>query len=502
MGKLEKLEKLQKLKESGVLTEEEFNAEKEKLMKKEGKNSKKTVIIVVLILVVLIAVGGVCAYYFMNKGNSNDTNTNSGEQGFEQTSANVETSNVEAVSFENMSGDDEGLNEVQKSIVNYFDNDYFKIYDIEELQRYPQVFKDSKVEIGFIVKKVLKSTDEEFEAVVASVNTDFYTEEYTGVNLSDIPKEELFVIKGKQMQKRLLEDDLGIIYGRYVDVEEYNVDGVTYTLPTIRMINDIIQGHRYDINTIKIVAEYIFGNDIKVTEPSEEDYIVLAEHLPKGFQSFAYRVTLDNQSNANFKVFDMDVDEGGIYYDYKYNDLSENIVKKLFISSDFEHYIVTTYDSQQKHAYLEYFDKQYNKLWSREFDYNSNNIQNTSPLDYNTSQLAIVVDNDLYLIDLETGEDIIEPVTVGDKLKINMMSDGIVLIGNDNKDTIMKVGYDGETIFKTNGNVQMEEIYFVNTQIVNGKLVVSLSGSNSEGFSGEQYLVVNNDGTLEISTDI
>ena len=201
MGKLEKLEKLQKLKESGVLTEEEFNAEKEKLMKKEGKNSKKTVIIVVLILVVLIAVGGFCAYYFMNKGNSNDTNTNSGEKGFEQTSANVETSNVEEVSFESMSGDDEELNEIQKSIVNYFDNDYFDIYDIEELQRYPQVFKDSKVKIGFIVKKVLKSTDEEFEAVVASVNTDFYTEEYTGVNLSDIPKEELFVIKGKQMQK-------------------------------------------------------------------------------------------------------------------------------------------------------------------------------------------------------------------------------------------------------------------------------------------------------------
>ena len=41
MGKYEDLERLQKLKESGILTEEEFNTEKQKILNGEG-NTEKT----------------------------------------------------------------------------------------------------------------------------------------------------------------------------------------------------------------------------------------------------------------------------------------------------------------------------------------------------------------------------------------------------------------------------------------------------------------------------
>ncbi len=503
MGKLEKLEKLQKLKENGTITEQEFKIEKEKLI--NNKSTKKSKMIIAIIIVfILIIIGVYCIYYFIinNKEETStveDTDIADTEEGFEQTSANVYTNGTDNVSFTNMSGDDENLTDIQKEIVNYFDTNYFTSLDTESFQRYPQVFEDAKVHLYFGIKKVLKSTDSEFEALVYS-ESDLSDYEYDNINISEIPSNILFVIKGEQMEERLLENDHAEVYGRYVDVEEYVIDGVTYTLPTINIIN-ITQGNRYNIDTITTVAKSIFGNDIKVTTLGDDEYMEMATYLSRGLQSSGYRVTLDNQSNANFKSFVMDVDEGLICYDWKINDLSDNVTKKLFVAADFQHYIVTTYDDNLKHVYIEYFDNQYNKLWSREFDYNSTKAY-SSPMDYTDTQMACVVDNDLYLIDLETGENIIEPVMVGEKIKVNMMEDGIVLIGNDNKDTIMKIGYDGETIFRTNGELKLETINWVNTQIVNGKLVIDLYGANEDGYYGEQYLVINNDGTLEISTNI
>ena len=217
-----------------------------------------------------------------------------------------------------------------------------------------------------------------------------------------------------------------------------------------------------------------------------------------GFQDTFYMVTLDNQSNANFKVFDMHKNDGFITYNPKYNELSSNVSKKLYISGDFNHFIVTTYDQNTKHAYIDYFDKSYNKLWSREFDNNSNDETNISPLDYNPTQMAIIIDTDLYLIDLNTGEDLIEPVIVGIKTQVNMMEDGIVLIGTENKDTIVKVGYDGKIKFRLDGDTDMSNIYGVISQVVNGKLVVFLTGSDSSGFrSLHKYIVVNKDGSIE-----
>ncbi len=504
MGKLEKLEKLQKLKESGTITEQEFNTEKEKLMSNKSTNNKKVKVIIAVIIILVLIIGGAFAvYYFTNnkstETSSNESNTAETEEGFEQTSANVYANGTDNVSFANMSGDDENLTDTQKEVVKYFDTNYFTSLDTESFQRYPQVFEDAKVHLYFGVKKVLKSTDSEFEALVYS-ETALSDYAYDDVNISEVPNNILFVIKGLQMEERLLENDHAEVYGRYIDVEEYVIDGVTYTLPTVNIIN-ITQGSRYNIDTITTVAKNIFGNDIKVTTLGDDEYLEMETHLSRGMQSSGYRVTLDNQSNANFKSFVMDVDEGWICYDWKVNDLSDNVVKKLFVAADFQHYIVTTYDEGLKHVYIEYFDNQYNKLWSREFDYNSTKAY-LSPIDYTDTQMACVVDNDLYLIDLETGENVIEPVMVGEKYRVNMMDDGIVLITDDNKDTIMKVGYDGEIIFKTNGDLKLETISWINTQIVNGKLVVDIYGATTEGYYRDQYLVINNDGTLEVSTDV
>lgn len=503
MGKIEKLEKLQKLKESGAITEQEFNAEKEKLMNSKNTNNKKmNVIIVIIVLVILIAAGIFAVYYFNN--NSKETNSNKSNitderegEGFEQESANMYANGTDNVSFANMNSDDENFDNTQQEILKYFDNNYFTYYS-SLAQKYPQIFKEAKVQLNCTVVKVLSSTDDEFSVVV----TNYFMDQGAAIseNLDELNENSLLILKGKQLSKRLVKGDWINVYGRYNDVVTSEIDGKSYTIPQVTAINVIPDGsQRFDVSTIKTVAEYIFGKDIKINEPvANEDYNTSSE------SGDFYKVTLDNQSNVNFRVFDMDKNNGVITYNKIHNDLSSNIQKNLFVSADFQHYIVSTYDEDLNYVYIDYFDKDLNKVWAREFQYTSTKAF-VSPMDYTNKQMAVVVDNDLYLIDLETGEDIIEPVIVGEKVKVNMMDDGIILIGDNPKDTIMKVDYTGKVLFRTNTS-NLTTIESASTQIVDGKMVVYLTGtwtdpSDGGSYPDTEFLVINSDGTLEVETE-
>ena len=504
------------------------NSEKTSTVKANVR-SKKSIMIAIICVVVLTTIIGVIK---KNTATVETGTSDSGlfglgqkdDKGFEQASANASANGTNSVSFKNMRADDEGLNEVQKDIINYFDNDYFSNFNVETSQRYPQIFEGAKITDTIAVLKIIKSDNDGFKILVNQADGGEAMENpYAETPMNEIPETAMYIIEGKQLDERLIQGDIATIYGRYQNVSTVEIDGKTYTLPTISIIdiqpykldntgNLPEDGYRYSYSTIKNVAEYIFGKDIKLTSPDIATYFddiynnkVNLNNVKNylwelEFYMPWYLVTLDNQSNANFKSFDFFKDEGMILYNQKYNDLLfGNVIKQLFVSADFQHYIVTTYDSNLKHVYIDYFDRDLKKLWNREFDYNSNDENNYSPLDYTATQMAIVIDNDLYLIDLKTGENIIEPVLVGNKTKVIMMSDGIVLVGTENKDTIMKVGYDGKILYRIDGDTKIENFSIVITQIVNGKLVVYLCGTKNES-EITKYLVINNDGTVEYST--
>ena len=86
-----------------------------------------------------------------------------------------------------------------------------------------------------------------------------------------------------------------------------------------------------------------------------------------------------------------------------------------------------------------------------------------------------------------------------------MIDDGIILIGDNPKDTIMKVDYTGKVLFRTNTN-NLTTIESASTQIVDGKMVVYLTGtwtdpSDGGSYPDAEYLVINSDGTLEVETE-
>ena len=523
MGKLEKLEKLQKLKENGTITEQEFNVEKEKLMNNKSTNNKKTKVIIAVIIILILITGGAFAIYYFTNNKSAETSSNSSnttetkEDGFEQESANIYANGTDNVSFANMNSDDENLTDIQKEIVGYFDNNYLQFFS-ETAQKYPQVFKNAKVKTTAAVLKVLESSDDKFEVLAVDCGPEgynYFMDYNTGKmqDIKDIPVEKLLVVSGKQINERLVTGDTFYIYGRYQDVENREIDGTTYMVSLIST-NNIVKvedsNDRYSFSTIKDIAEYIFGKDIKVIEPvygqDYKDYETIAgvsRYYGGNGNSDFYKITLDNQSNANFKVFNMYTSQGLITYNKIHNDLSDNIEKNLWISADFQHYIVSTYDSGTQHVYIDYFNKDLNKLWSREFDYTSTKAY-VSPMDYTDKQMAVVVDNDLYLIDLETGENVIEPVMVGEKVRVIMTSDKIILIGDNNKDAIMGIDYSGNILFRNNaGSTDIEIINSAAIQIINGKMIVTIYGTETlYGGPFEKYFVLNNDGTIETQTDI
>ena len=466
-------------------------------------------IIIILLIITIMTFAGVFLFVLSNKNNHTShtpainntdidiavqeetketTTDNKSNTEVKQTSTNAYIGNV---SISDMNSSSENLTDIQKEVVHYFDNNYFW-FDANFAQKFPQVYKGAKIVSIAAVVKILKSDDNEFEVLLGDCGLSGYNY-YEDTKIEDIPETSLFVVKGKQLDKRLVKNQTLLLYGIYNDVENKEIDGKSYMVSNVSA-KEIIEhkdDNEYDylprssFESIKKIAEYVFGKNIKVNKPVVgQDYNSLDE------TNNFYKITLDDQSNSNFKVFNMYNNKGIITYNKIHNQLSDNITKKIFLSADFQHYIVSTYDEDLKYVYIDYFDRNFDKIWSREFQYASSKAY-VSPMDYTQDKLAFVIDNDLYLVDINNGENIIEPVIVGEKVKVNMMSDGMILIGDNSKDSIMKVSYDGKIIFKH--NIDMKVIDTAEIQVINNRVVICLIQEDIHDYMPTSKFVVIND---------
>ena len=522
---MKEIENLQKLKESGALTEEEFKNEKNKILSPaEKKNEKikdgfqkkkinKTLIIVEIIaLLIIIAI----VVFFIGKTKStNNLEINSTESSVkkikDKEKGELSSVNKDNISFSNYDPDDPNFDDTQKNIIKYFNiKNYIWFYSLEA-QKYPQIFKEKKIWTNASVIKVINSTDEEYE-VIASNSFDELGEVNSYKSLDEVPAGCILDIKGKQLNERLTPGELVDVYGTCESIENKEIDGKTYMVSNINVDftraahhntqkGSIEQDPLFSYDMIKNIAEYIFGKDIKVSKESD------------GGQVNYYNIVLDDQSNANFQSFYMTDNEPRIIYGYNGVNASEKVYKNLYVSADFQHFIVTTYDDNTKHVYVEYFDKDHNKMWSREFNYKSSKNY-ASPIDSNNDTLAIVIDDYLYIIDLKTGKDKVEPLLVGGKIRVSMMDDGIILIGDDTKDTIMKVDYSGKIVFKNDvsfeGQIDDDGVTGSQVQFSDDKIFVVLSANESFDY-GDQFgvasiyklVLLNKNGEIEsISNDL
>ncbi|MFR1796635.1 MAG: hypothetical protein ACLSWR_08900 [Ruthenibacterium sp.] len=451
---------------------------------------------VVLRIVSFMMVCFTLAFFTACGGASGAAEQLSEEEDLEKNETGV-TVNGSVISWANMKVDNPNLqlSDEQLQVLQYFDNDYFSVGEYENLQRYPQIYRNAQISFHGIITKILQMDDETYECLFWMNG---YPDETTGAfNPDFVDTNKLLVIRGKQPQNaRVTVGDWIECNGRYLDVESFTIDGESAYYPVVSVNYTVPFGFtgvetRFDLSTIKSVAQAVFGEDIKIKEPvCGEDFELDALHPA---QYFFYLVTPDNQSNSNFSQFEFSRMNGSIR-DAK----STSDVERIFnVAADFEHYIVSVYDRNLHLMYLEYYDRDFQKLWSREFE----NVDSI-PYDYTSQEIALVADNDLYIIDTQTGQDKMAPVLVGEKVSVNIMEDGIVLIGTGNKDNVMKTDRQGNVIWKASADMEVTSCNRL--QIIDGNIIAELMetemvpvyGGEAEMIRRSDMVAIDSEGTI------
>ena len=377
---------------------------------------------------------------------------------------------------------DRELSESEKAVITYFDNDYLLVTNYDFLRRYPNIFQDTQISVKGEVKKVVSMDNENYSIIL-----------WLGIPWVD-DNGEYVLLNGKTNPSAwLVEGDQILVNGRYTGIETISVDGTSYTIPVINVFNtyyavgrnQFIMAEKFDAPFIKKVANVIFGDDIEIRNPvAGEDlsmdsamvqYYALGGSPQTGMDPSEITefkdlvVELEDQSNTNFTKFRFSKYDGSII-DAK-GPFDAGIIRKIEFSADFEHFFLFTHNEDLETLKLSYYDKSFHKIWSRDFDEISNAVY-----DYTEANLYIVVNNELHIINLETGEDIFDPSYVGEKKEIRKDSDGIVIVSPKKSDGIMKISVDGDLIWKANLSTDVDHVDGL--QFVNGNIVLNYVDEN------------------------
>ncbi len=440
--------------------------------KASKKIDLKIVIIVLLSLLIIVGVVIGCVLILSGDEVVNTNSTSVVYKNSDESEDDIVVSNDggngitldgSVISWGNMEIDNPNLNltEDQIKVLKYFDTDYLRVYDYDNLQRYPTIYKNAQICFPAIIHKVLEYDDEKFKCLA-------YMDFEWNSGLVALKKEPI-IIYGKQSgNARLIKGDCLYFYGRYIDSKSIEINGKTNIYPhvSVNYFSEYDDAHGcstalFDIDYVSDVAKILLGENIKIKVPvAFEDYQPDEYH---NYQYYWYLVTPENQSNANFKKFEFPA-LGGFFCD---PDALENPLKNYYVSADFKHFIVTTFDKNSNLMYLDYYDREFNKIWGREFK----DIDNVE-LDYTSDYIYLSANNDLYCISTKNGKDKMSPVMVGEKIKITVVKDGIIMVGTGNKDNIMKVDFDGDIVWKSSIDLDVNGCSKV--QVVDENIVLAV----------------------------
>lgn len=420
---------------------------------------------------------------------------------------------------------DDDMSESKRKLIEYMDNDYITLFNYEQLQRYPDVFDNSQIMLNGNVKKVLYADNERYEILVGMYEDNW------------VECENNVLIKGYHANNysantssgyRVIEGDEIALYGVSNGSQTVEINGQTeyvpiFTANQLIVDNDLYDFIRYDSNYIKELSKYMFPNGIRLRNPIEgEDFN--KNGVWDGIHDYntIYMIgELDNQSNANFNKYEFYQSTGFI----RDNRSTKDIIRDLKMSYNMDHYIYSVYDTSMKTLTIDYYDIGFNKIWAREFENvyipNFDTLKDNQFFDYTDKYLYLSVNNDFFIIDIETGENKIEPVNVGQKINVRKIEDGILLFSDTPTDTIIKVDLDGNIIWKcdlpldsSSPNSYSEtkiqkDIYAVQVSKENIKVFYGFSEVQYNDYFGEESVVntstiiymLDNDGNLLVKTE-
>ena len=457
-------------------------------MEKEKKKGNKVALTIVSVLLVVLIIIGIL---ILNKLNNNTIVSSTSNQN-NITNSNVskedsQNENTTNLSFKQMDASDTNLTDDQKKVASFFDEDYFQICSYDEIVRYADMLKNIKVNMYAQRNTILSSDNENFEAVCqwAAANEDLWGGAVTLNNP--------IIIKGKKPSKMVVPGDNINIRGKLIGAETRDINGKSEYLPVIEVTEIGENTDWYDEETLREIAKIVFGNNIKVRTPTDEEITKMTTESIYTYQDWVYLIEFEDQSNLNFKVFDIWKSQLGlITYNGIYNQGIEKdyLNKKLYITPDLQKYIVFDYSRKDKYMYISVYNRNLEKLWSKE-------ISNVSQAvwDATNTNLTFVSDNDFYNINMENGEDAWEPIYVGKRSDIRIVDNGYIMLSEDSDDTIMFLDKDGKVKNKIDLELgENEEIFSTAIQKLDNNYVILFNTMKDQNTISSKYIIIDSNG--------
>ncbi len=445
---------------------------------------KKTIITVIIIAIILS--GSILISTLGTKTPKDNNENNKTEQ---STTTSFRTKMLSMNSID--------LSKEEKLVLEYFDNSYTRLTSNIALvtQKYTNLFKNMKLYVEGDVLEIIESDDQRYKAIIKLYDDDY-----------DVLEDEnhYCVIEGDQQLKRFQKGDYISAYGTFETSELTSYNDNKYTMPKIATEKWIENGAKFSNDEVRTIAKYIFGENIRFDNPKGCAYNRYCENYPL----MGYLVKLENPKNSNYTMFNIFRGGGFIEVGYctneNYDELCSSTQQVINVAYDYKHFIILTYEKATETAYMEYYDRDFNKVWRKELDKEGSidEYKARGYYDYNDKYLTFVMDGYLYLIDLTDGSDVISPILIGTDHEIVMCEDYILLFGYNKKDYIIKMGYDGKIQKKI--DITDSEITSIDSnkiQLIDNKIVVMIYGETKENQRVYKILKLDKDLNIEVQSD-
>lgn len=396
------------------------------------------------------------------------------------------------------------LSDEQKIVREYFDNDYFEVTEYEYMNRYPQIYQDAKVTMRLSIESEISYSQEE-TVLLGWLRQDEALFSYRGSNgdreysnyLKTVADQYVLIkIPTQTIDMRIVKGDWINVWGTYTGLETAEIEGESKILPTVEVQQTIVAQYFdaaqcFDEKFVTKVAKILFGEDAQVREPvAGVDY----EPIQRDYDNPYLLCEVKNQSGENLqyrlylKLGHIEDARYETYYDY------DSITSDLEFSEDLQAFHIFIYDTEKGNCLLECFDRDLNTKWTREFAFEGMNI---GTYDYTDSNIYLAANNDIYIINTETGEDRYPAQFVGEKTDVRKLEDGVLLLNTGKTDAFMMLNLDGTILWKQNAHHDISQ--YTAIQVVNDKIVLPVY--DSDPWQDRVYILNPSDGTIELDAE-
>ncbi len=457
------------------------------------KSNKKLIIIIVSVVVAIaLAVSGI----LIAQNSTKDKEENKKENATSSSSPSADSTDEPIFSLKNTDTalgvscikphyTTVKLNETEKLLLDYFDTDYFTV-DYGVLTENPDVYNNTQICFYGIVSEIVSQNGNKVTVLVEhSAYVDFSQIYYKSGNMAlvKIDKNQSADIVGKTVN----------FYTTFKGVEKHNDDSLP-SFDASRVTDytvDDLYIPKYSRTEVEKVSQYFFGNKATLRQAQNEDFEFLEDDFYDDLSYSYFVADINGLQNKGFVKYGLAAIEGGLVIDCK---TDESINRYMTFSGDFKNIYVHTYDWTANTFTFDCYDKSFNKLWSRHFDENAEAF-----MDFTPDCIYLNVGDKLYILDSESGENVVEAKTVGEHHAVRKLEDGILLVASGESGIVTKTDLDGNILWTKDIT---SNAYTADIQIIDEKYIVQFSSYDPTGaYYGNTLTtyVLKPDGTVEFS---